>query len=165
MRSTLIAVTVAVGLAATTTTATAAVNPEPPAVIQTSTDEYQHFFVLNGKVIQRAKSGTGGYRDTVVTGTTGFAQLPVAVVGHADGRVSLAAVKSGRVYFTNKESAAGPWKAFQDLGGRPSGVTMVSYEQNDAVGITECPGDNCGTAGRSPSAASSPRGRTSVAAS
>lgn len=137
MRSTLIAVAVAVGLVTGTTTATAAVNPEPPAIIQTSTDEYQHFFVHNGKVIQRAKSSTGAYRDTVVAGSTGFAQLPVAVVGHpGGGRVSLAAVKSGRVYFTSKESAAGPWKAFQELGGNmPSGVTMVSYQQDDAVGI------------------------------
>jgi hypothetical protein len=136
MRSTLIAVAVAVGLVTTTTTATAAVNPEPPAVIETSTDEYQHFFVHNGKVIQRAKSSTGAYRDTVVAGSTAFAQLPVAVVSHPSGRVSLAAVKSGRVYFTSKESATGPWKAFQVLGGdMPSGVTMVSYNQNDAVGI------------------------------
>ncbi|MDT7787120.1 MAG: hypothetical protein QOF58_5539 [Pseudonocardiales bacterium] len=137
MRSTLIAVAVAVGLVTTTTTATAAVSPEPPAIIQSGTNEYQHFFVDNGKVIQRAKAATGAYRDTVVAGSTGFAPLPVAVVGHAGGaRVSLAAVKSGRVHLTTRESATGPWKPFQDLGGNmPSGVTMVSYHQNDAVGI------------------------------
>lgn len=136
MRSTLIAAAVAVGLVTSTTTATAAVNPEPPAVIQTGTNEYQHFFVKNGKVIQRAKSSTGAYRDTAVTGSTGFAQLPVAVLGHAGGRVSLAAVKNGRVYFTSKGSANGTWKTFQDLGGSmPSGVTMVSYGMTDAVGI------------------------------
>lgn len=137
MRSTLIAVAVVAGLVTATTTATAAVNPEPPAIIQTGTNEYQHFFVDNGKVIQRAKSATGAYRDTVVAGSTGFAPLPVAVVGHpGSARVSLAAVKNGRVYFTSKESATGPWKSFQDLGGTmPSGITMVDYHQNDAVGI------------------------------
>lgn len=58
-------------------------------------------------MIQRAKSSTGAYRDTVVAASTGFARLTV-VVAHPSGRVSLAAVKSGRVYFTSKESAAGP---------------------------------------------------------
>jgi hypothetical protein len=136
VRSTLIAVAAAIGLVTATTTATAAVNPEPPAIIETSTDEYQHFFVHNGKVIQRAKSAAGAYRDTVVAGSAGFAQLPVAVVAHPGGRVSLAAVKSGRVHFTSKESATGPWKTFQDLGGTmTSGVTLVSHHQNDAVGI------------------------------
>ncbi|MFC3890123.1 hypothetical protein ACFOWZ_01440 [Lentzea rhizosphaerae] len=137
MRSTLIAAAVAVGLVTGTTTATAAVNPEPPAVIQTGTNEFQHFFVKNGKVIQRAKSSTGAYRDTAVTGSTGFAQLPVAVVDHAGGRVSLAAVKNnGKVYFTSKTSANGTWKAFQDLGGNmPSGITVVPYTKDDAVGI------------------------------
>ncbi|KJK50670.1 hypothetical protein UK23_09765 [Lentzea aerocolonigenes] len=119
----------------TTTTATAAVSPEPPAVIETGPNEYQHFFVDNGKVIQRAKSATGAYRDTVVAASTGFASLPVAVVLGA-GRVSLAAVKGGRVYFTSKESVTGAWKPFQDLGGTmSSGITMVSYNYNDAVGI------------------------------
>lgn len=135
VRSTLIAVTVAVGLVTTGTTASAAVNPEPPTVVQT-TNDFQHFFVLNGKVMQRAKSSTGVFRDTVVAGSSGFAQLPVAVVDHPGGRVSLAAVKGGRVYFTSKDSGAGRWKAFQDLGGTmSSGITMVSYTQDDAVGI------------------------------
>ncbi|MCP2249662.1 hypothetical protein [Lentzea aerocolonigenes] len=137
MRSTFIAAAVAVGLVTGTTTATAAVDPEPPAVIQTGTNEFQHFFVKNGKVMQRAKSSTGAYRDTAVTGSTGFAQLPVAVVDHRDGHVSLAAVKNnGKVYFTSKTTLNGTWKAFQDLGGNmPSGIDMVGYNHNDAVGI------------------------------
>ncbi|MEU0877434.1 hypothetical protein ABZ345_02450 [Lentzea sp. NPDC005914] len=69
MRSTLIAVAVAAGSVTTATTATAAVSPEPPAIIQTATNEYQHFFVDNDAVgIYGVSEGQLRYRGQVAFG-------------------------------------------------------------------------------------------------